>query len=64
MSNSIREAYSISNRLDNSGIEGYYVDKKYYDAAKMKQQRILETSKDKIQGEKPINVGKKASFID
>lgn len=50
--------------MDTYGIEGYHVDNKYYDPAKLKEQKVLETSKDKIQGHKPTNVGKKSCFID
>lgn len=50
---SIREIYTFVNHLDGSGVEGYHVDNKYYDPMKMKEQRALETSKDKIQSKKP-----------
>ena len=49
--------------IPESGIEGYHVDKKYVDPVKLKQQRILETSKDRIVN-KPPPPTKKPSFID
>ena len=59
---SIREMYSMSHQGE-GGIEGYHVDKKYVDPVKLKQQRILEASKDRIVN-KPPPPTKKPSFID
>ena len=33
---SIPELYSLQNSISTGGIEGYHVDKKYYDPMKMK----------------------------
>ena len=64
MTSSIRQVYTTVKNIDGIGIEGYYVDKKYYDPMKMKEQRALESSKDRIQGKKNPNESKKTSFID
>jgi hypothetical protein len=63
MDTSIRDVYTIANHIDSHGVEGYLVDKKYYDPMKMKEQRILETSKDRIIN-KPPPITKKICFID
>ena len=60
---SISDMYQASTKQVKGGVEGYHVDKKYVDATKMKQQRILETSKDRPIV-KPVNVTNKPSFID
>ena len=52
MSSSIREIYTVINHQNVPGVEGYHVDNKYYDPIKMKEQRALETSKDRIQSKK------------
>jgi hypothetical protein len=64
MSSSIREVYTFVNHLDGQGVEGYHVDNKYYDPLKLKEQRILETSKDRIQSKKNAAELKKTTFID
>ena len=64
MSNSIREIYMMVNHLDGPGVEGYHVDNKYVDHLKIKEQRILETSKDRIQSKKLASELKKTTFID
>lgn len=55
MTSSIRDVYTTVKNIDSYGIEGYQVDKKYYDHMKMKEQRALESSKDRIQGKKNPN---------
>jgi hypothetical protein len=41
MTSSIRDVYTTVKNIDGYGIEGYQVDKKYYDPMKMKEQRAL-----------------------
>jgi hypothetical protein len=61
---SIREIYTFVNHLEGNGVEGYHVDSKYYDPVKLKEQRALETSKDRIQSKKNATESKKTTFID
>lgn len=63
MASSIHEMYNMVTNRHESGIEGYHVDSKYYDPIKIKEQRILETSKDRIQT-RPPPITKKPCFID
>lgn len=61
---SIRDIYSYVHRATAGGIEGYEVDKKYYDPMKMKEERELSKSKDQARSKK-LNVSpKKTTFID
>ena len=60
---SISDLYSLS-RPSGGGIEGYHVEKKYYDPVKMKEQRELSSSKSKPKSAKPLHVSKKTTFID
>jgi hypothetical protein len=62
--NSIREIYTMVNQLSGAGVEGYRVENKYYDPVKMKEQRVLESSKDRIQSKKLASELKKSCFID
>ena len=62
--NTIRDVYSVAHHIDDYGITGYHVDNKYIDPLKLKEQRKLESSKDKPTGQKPTNVTKKPCFID
>lgn len=60
----IAHLYSLQGSASTGGIQGYFVEKKYIDPMKMKQERILSQSKDKLKGPKPVNVSKKTTFID
>lgn len=60
----ISDLYSLQSSASTGGIEGYYVEKKYVDPAKMREERIISQSKDKYKGAKPVNVSKKTTFID
>ena len=59
---SISDLYSLQ-RSSSGGLEGYHIEKKYYDPLKMKEERILSTSTDRV-SVRPTNVSKKTTFID
>lgn len=63
MNSSIPELYSASTHQVKHGIEGYFVEKKYVDHMKIKQERVYEGSKDKPTS-RPTNISKKTTFID
>ena len=60
---SISDLYNLQ-RPSIGGIEGYQVEGKYYDPAKLKSERLLSVSNSKSSSSKPINVSKKTTFID
>lgn len=60
---SIADLYSLQNTKSNQGIEGYYVEKKYVDPTKIREERILSESKDKSFPSKLVG-SKKTTFID
>ena len=59
---SIRDIYSVVKKIDTQGIEGYHVDSKYVDPMKIKYERELSKSRDKVTP-RP-DVAHKTSFID
>lgn len=62
--NSITDMYSVVMKAQSYGVEGYYVENKYVDPRKMKQEKILETSKDKSVTSKAKDSSKKTTYID
>jgi hypothetical protein len=61
---SIPDMFHVVTKAQNHGVEGYYVQNKYFDARRSKEQKTLELSRDKSASLAANPNIKKSSYLD